>query len=101
MATKEELLEKLKEGVVEYQEDDVKEAAQQGLDDGHDALELIMDGLAAGMEIVGDLYDRNEYYVPEKKPVLRSYRFGRSVAVYDAQPPHSCFPASSSTGTPT
>ena len=24
-----------------------------------------MDGLAAGMEIVGDLYDRNEYFVPE------------------------------------
>ena len=65
MATKEELLEKLKEGVVEYEEDEVKEAAQQALDDGHDALEMIMDGLAAGMEIVGDLYDRNEYFVPE------------------------------------
>ena len=65
MATKEELLEKLKDGVVEYEEDEVKEAAQQALDDGHDALEMIMDGLAAGMEIVGDLYDRNEYFVPE------------------------------------
>ena len=65
MATKEELLEKLKEGVVEYEEDEVKEAAQQALDAGHDALEMIMDGLAAGMEVVGDLYDRNEYFVPE------------------------------------
>jgi corrinoid protein of di/trimethylamine methyltransferase len=65
MATKEELLEKLKNGVVEYEEDEVKEAAQQALDDGHDALEMIMDGLAAGMEVVGDLYDRNEYFVPE------------------------------------
>jgi corrinoid protein of di/trimethylamine methyltransferase len=65
MATKAELLEKLKNGVVEYEEDEVKEAAQQALDDGHDALEMIMDGLAAGMEVVGDLYDRNEYFVPE------------------------------------
>jgi corrinoid protein of di/trimethylamine methyltransferase len=65
MATKEELLEKLKNGVVEYDEESVKEAAQQGLDDGHVPLELIMDGLAAGMEVVGDLYDRNEYFVPE------------------------------------
>ena len=65
MASKEELLEKLKNGVVDYQEDDVKEASQQALDDGYDALEMIMDGLAAGMEIVGDLYDRNEYFVPE------------------------------------
>ena len=65
MANKEELLEKLKNGVVEYQEEEVKEASQQALDDGYDALEMIMDGLAAGMEIVGDLYDRNEYFVPE------------------------------------
>ena len=65
MATKEELFEKLKNGVVEYEEDEVKEASQQALDDGYDALEMIMDGLAAGMEIVGDLYDRNEYFVPE------------------------------------
>ena len=65
MATKEELIEQLKNGVVEYEEDTVKEAAQQWLDDGYVALDGIMDGLAAGMEIVGDLYDRNEYFVPE------------------------------------
>ena len=65
MATKAELLEKLKTGVVEYQEDMVKEAAQQALDEGYVPLEMIMDGLAAGMEVVGDLYDRNEYFVPE------------------------------------
>jgi corrinoid protein of di/trimethylamine methyltransferase len=65
MASKEELHEKLKEGVVEYQEEDVQEAAQAILDEGYDPLEAIMDGLAAGMEVVGDLYDRNEYFVPE------------------------------------
>lgn len=65
MATKAELLERMKTGVVEYQEDMVKEAAQQSLDDGYVPLEMIMDGLAAGMEVVGDLYDRNEYFVPE------------------------------------
>ena len=65
MATKEELLEKLKEGVVEFEDDQVKEASQEWLDAGLPALDGIMDGLAAGMEIVGDLYDRNEYFVPE------------------------------------
>ena len=65
MATKEELLEKLKEGVVEFEDDQVKEASQEWLDAGFPALDGIMDGLAAGMEIVGDLYDRNEYFVPE------------------------------------
>ena len=65
MVTKEELIEQLKNGVIEYEEDTVKEAAQQWLDDDHLALEGIMDGLAAGMEVVGDLYEKNEYFVPE------------------------------------
>jgi corrinoid protein of di/trimethylamine methyltransferase len=65
MATKEELLEKMKTGVVEYEEDTVTEGAQEWLDGGFDALEGIMDGLAHGMQIVGDLYDKNEYFVPE------------------------------------
>lgn len=65
MATKEELLEQLKKGVVDYEEDTVKEASQAVLDDGHDPLDAIMNGLAAGMEIVGDLYEKNEYFVPE------------------------------------
>jgi corrinoid protein of di/trimethylamine methyltransferase len=65
MASKEELHEKLKNGVVEYEEEEVQEAAQAILDEGYDALEAIMDGLAAGMEVVGNLYDSNEYFVPE------------------------------------
>ena len=65
MATKEELLEQMKTAVIEWQEDEITGYAQQFLDDGHVALEGIMDGLAAGMEVVGDLYDRNEYFVPE------------------------------------
>lgn len=65
MSIKEELLEQMKNGVVEYQEDVVREAAQKALDAGFQPLEMIMDGLAAGMEIVGNLYDKNEYFVPE------------------------------------
>jgi len=65
MATREELLERLKNGVIEYQEDTVKQAAQEVLDNKYDALDAIMNGLAAGMEVVGELYDRQEYFVPE------------------------------------
>ncbi len=65
MATREELHERLKNGVVEYQEDVVRQAAQEVVDNKYDALDSIMNGLAAGMEVVGDLYDRNEYFVPE------------------------------------
>ncbi len=65
MASKEEIFKELAEGVVEYEEDQVREAAQKALDAGIDALDAIMDGLAAGMEEVGRLYDTNEYFVPE------------------------------------
>ncbi len=65
MATKEELLEKLKQGVIDFEEEPVIEASQQVLDEGYTPLEAIMDGLAAGMQVVGDLYEKNEYFVPE------------------------------------
>ncbi len=65
MASKEELIKKLKEGVVEFEENTVKEVSQQWLNEGYDALEGVMDGLAAGMEIVGNLYEKQEYFVPE------------------------------------
>ncbi len=64
-ARKEEILKKLAEAVVEFEEDMAKEWAQIALDEGMDAFEAIMDGLAAGMETVGDLYDQQEYFVPE------------------------------------
>ena len=65
MASKEELLEKLKDVVVEYEEDEATKVAQEYLDAGYDPMEGIMDGLAKGMEEVGELFENNEYFVPE------------------------------------
>jgi methanogenic corrinoid protein MtbC1 len=62
---KREILKGLHDGVVEYEEDKVVELSQAALDEGMDAYEAIMDGLAAGMETVGKLYDSQEYFVPE------------------------------------
>jgi corrinoid protein of di/trimethylamine methyltransferase len=64
-ALKQELLKALCDGVVEYDEDKVKEAAQRVVDEKLNAYEAVMNGLAAGMEIVGELYDKQEYFVPE------------------------------------
>lgn len=65
MASKEELIEALKDGVINYKEDQVKDASQEWVDEKYVAIEGIMDGLAAGMEVVGDLYEKHEYFVPE------------------------------------
>ena len=64
-ALREALLQQLKDGVIHFEEDPVKQAAQKVLDEGLDAYDAIMNGLAAGMEVVGDLYDKHEYFVPE------------------------------------
>jgi corrinoid protein of di/trimethylamine methyltransferase len=59
------LKKELHEGVVEYDEDRVIAAAHQVVENKYHALDAIMNGLAAGMEEVGELYDAQEYFVPE------------------------------------
>jgi len=59
------LLKDLSDAVVDMDEDKAKETSQRVLDEGLNAYDAIMNGLAAGMEIVGDLYDKHEYFVPE------------------------------------
>jgi corrinoid protein of di/trimethylamine methyltransferase len=60
-----ELLKDLSDAVVDMDEDKAKETSQRVLDEGLNAYDAIMNGLAAGMEIVGNLYDKHEYFVPE------------------------------------
>ena len=67
MATKEEIIAELIESVVEYEEDACVAASQKALDnpDVITPMEAVLDGLAAGMEKVGVLFDTHEYFVPE------------------------------------
>ncbi len=65
MSSKEEILAGLKEGVVAYDVDKVKKYAQEVLSNGLDPQVGIFEGLAAGMEKVGELFEKNEYFVPE------------------------------------
>ena len=62
---REELLKTLSDAVVNMDEATAREAAQKVVDEGLNAYDAVMNGLAAGMEIVGDLYDKHEYFVPE------------------------------------
>ncbi len=65
MKKKKDLLKDLKDTVINYDEDGCKSAAREYADAGYPALEGILDGLAAGMQVVGEFYERNEYFVPE------------------------------------
>ncbi len=63
--TKEELLAKLSECVVEMEEDEVAEVAQEYIDAGYPAFDGIMEGLVDGMNKASDLYDAEEYFVTD------------------------------------
>jgi corrinoid protein of di/trimethylamine methyltransferase len=63
--SKDELIEVLKQSVIDFEEDAIIAASNEGVEAGYTALDLIMDGLAHGMEIVGEMYERQEYFVPE------------------------------------
>lgn len=62
---KKELLEKLKNAVIQYDEDAAKEVSQEVLTVGMDANDAIFNGLVSGMEEVGRLFEAQEYFVPE------------------------------------
>ncbi len=62
---KKELLAKLRNAVIQYDEDTAKEAAREALDIGMEANEAIFSGLVSGMEEVGRLFEAQEYFVPE------------------------------------
>lgn len=61
----EEILERLQNGVIEFEEDEVIEAANEAVELGMDAYKAVMDGLAAGMDVVGEYFAGGEYFVPE------------------------------------
>jgi corrinoid protein of di/trimethylamine methyltransferase len=68
MATEEkrkEILDKLRNAVIQYDEDTAKEGAQEALDNGLEANDAIFNGLVSGMEEVGRLFEAQEYFVPE------------------------------------
>src|SRR3990172_7843264 len=64
-ARKKEIFEKLRNGVIQYDEDACKEGANEALEAGLDANEAIFDGLVSGMEEVGRLFEAQEYFVHE------------------------------------
>jgi len=78
-ARKEELLKKLSQGVVEFEDDEVKEAAEEWVATGEDTYDAIFDGLVTGMEEVGRLFSAQEYFVPEMLMAADSLYIGLDI----------------------
>ena len=70
MATKEELIARLAECVLEMEDEEVVDVANEYIEAGYEAYDGIMEGLVAGMNKASDLYDAEEYFVTD---VLRPH----------------------------
>jgi corrinoid protein of di/trimethylamine methyltransferase len=62
---REELFKQLEDAVVEMDEDQVVVLANKVVDEGVDAFDAIDQGLARGMERAGQLFEEEEYFIPE------------------------------------
>ncbi len=63
--SEEEILERLKQSVIGMDAEGGKAAAEEAIAQEVDPLVCIEKGLAAGMKVVGDMFDRAEIYVPQ------------------------------------
>lgn len=65
MNEKESLLNRLSDAVLEMEDEEVVSLSHEYIEKGYDALEGITEGLAPGMNKAGDMYENEEYYIPE------------------------------------
>jgi corrinoid protein of di/trimethylamine methyltransferase len=61
----EELYNKLAQAVIDGEPEDAEALAQQALDEGVDPLACINQGLMVGIQEVGELFSKGDYFLPE------------------------------------
>ncbi|KYH42497.1 MAG: corrinoid methyltransferase [Candidatus Bathyarchaeota archaeon B26-1] len=60
-----DLLEKIKEAIVNLDIDNIQKLCKEAVDAGIPAYKVVTDGMAKGMDIVGQKYEANEYFLAE------------------------------------
>ena len=63
--SKEELLNKLSECVLEMEDEEVVDVAEEYIEAGYPALDGIMEGLVDGMNKASELFEEEEYFVTD------------------------------------
>jgi len=72
-------LKRLKENVINGKADEAKELTQKALDEGQDVEKILNSALIAGMDVVGEKFKKNEFYVPEMLIAARAMKTGMEV----------------------
>lgn len=59
------LLQEIQDAIIELDEEATEELTLQAIDDGLDPLDILQNGLTAGVKTVGDKFGRGEVFLPE------------------------------------
>ncbi|MEM4187790.1 MAG: corrinoid protein [Candidatus Hadarchaeum sp.] len=76
---KEEILKELREGVLNYDEERVKRAAKQALDNGIDPYVAITEGLTPAIREIGEKFERMEIFLPQLTIAAKAMEAGVAV----------------------
>jgi trimethylamine corrinoid protein len=77
--TKEEVLEGLKEAVVRFDIDNIRALAEKALSQDVSAYDGVINGMAKGMDVVGQKYQLGEYFLPELVMAGETFKEGMKV----------------------
>ncbi len=72
-------LQNIYDAVVKGSQEDVRRYVLQALEEGIEPRTVLDEGLIAGMDRVGDLFDKNEFYVPDMMIAARAMKEGLEV----------------------
>jgi methanogenic corrinoid protein MtbC1 len=76
---KEEILEGLKEAVVKFDIDNIRTLAENALSQGVSAYDGVINGMAKGMDVVGQKYQLGEFFLPELVMAGETFKEGMKV----------------------
>ncbi|RZN63219.1 B12-binding domain-containing protein [Methanonatronarchaeum sp. AMET6-2] len=63
--SKEEQIEEIKNAILDIDPDALTGAAREYVDDGHDGVDAISNGITPAMEELGDLFDKGQVFLPQ------------------------------------
>jgi len=73
------ILEELKEAIISFDIDNIKSIATDALKQGVSAYDCVMNGMAKGMEAVGEKYQLGEFFLPELVMAGETFKEGMKV----------------------
>ncbi len=72
-------LKQIAENLIQGKAPQVKELVKKAVDEGQDVQKILNEGLIAGMNVVGEKFKKNEFYVPEVLIAARAMKAGMEI----------------------